>query len=147
MDTTTRRATVATIFVGSDVSKATLDVALRPSGEPWRRTHEEAGIAAGIGRRQPLAPHLIVLAATGGLERLAVAALALAGLPVVVVTPPLRCAIAPKRLDAWPRPMRWMRRRGPTSPRRSAHSGACCPTRRARRAPPWSSGAVRWSAC
>src|SRR5258708_8220400 len=92
METTTRLATVATIFVGIDVSKATLDVALRPSGEPWRSTNDEAGIAEVIGRLQPLAPHLIVLEATGGLERLAVAALAvaalaLAGLPVVVVNP------------------------------------------------------------
>ena len=87
METTTRLATVATIFVGIDVSKATLDVALRPSGEPWRSTNDEAGIAEVIGRLQPLAPHLLVLEATGGLERLAVAALALAGLSVVVVNP------------------------------------------------------------
>src|SRR5258708_38507618 len=88
MDTTTRLATVATIFVGIDVSKATLDVALRPSGEPWRSTNDEAGIAEGIGRLQPLAPHLIVLEATGGLERLAGAAPALAGLSVVGGNPP-----------------------------------------------------------
>ena len=44
-------------------------------------------LAEVIGRLQPLAPHLIVLEATGGLERLAVAALALAGLPVVAVNP------------------------------------------------------------
>jgi len=40
-----------------------------------------------VGRLQALAPHVIVLEATGGLERLVVAALALAGLPVAVVHP------------------------------------------------------------
>jgi transposase len=40
-----------------------------------------------VRRLQPLAPHLIVLEATGGLERLVVAALALAGVPLAVVTP------------------------------------------------------------
>ena len=100
MDTTTRLATVATICVGIDVSTATLDVALRPSGAPWRRTNDEAGIAAGIGRLQPLAPHLLVWEATGGLERLAVAALALAGLPGGVVHPRQvrECAKATGRL-------------------------------------------------
>ncbi len=100
MDTTTRLATVATICVGIDGSNATLDVALRPSGEPWRRTHDEAGIAEVIGRLPPLAPHVLVLEATGGWERLAVAALALAGLPGVVVHPPQvrACATATGRL-------------------------------------------------
>jgi transposase len=41
-----------------------------------------------VGRLCPLRPHLIVLEATGGLERLVVAALALADLPVAVVNPP-----------------------------------------------------------
>jgi transposase len=87
MDTTNPTATAATIFAGVDVSKAALDVAMRPSGEHWRNTNDEAGIAELIGRLRPLAPHWIVLEATGGLERLVVAALALAGLPVAVVNP------------------------------------------------------------
>lgn len=83
-------------FVGIDVSKATLDVALRPeeAEEPEepeegarRYSNDEAGIAALVSRLQPLAPALIVLEATGGLERAVVAALALADLPVAVVNP------------------------------------------------------------
>jgi transposase len=77
-------------YVGIDVSKARLDVAVRPGGEAWQSTNDEAGIAALVARLQswqPLAPQLIVLEATGGLERLVVAALALAGLPVAVVNP------------------------------------------------------------
>jgi len=84
---TTNRAAAAALFAGIDVSKATLDVALRPSGEQWCSTNDEAGIAELAGRLRPLAPELIVLEATGGWERLVVAALALAGLPLAVVNP------------------------------------------------------------
>jgi transposase len=88
MDRNTHPAapTVA-VFAGIDVSKTALDVALRPEGAPWRCANDEAGIADLVGRLQPLGPRLIVLEATGGLERLVVAALALAGLPVAVVNP------------------------------------------------------------
>jgi transposase len=76
--------------VGIAVSKARLDVAVRPGREAWQSANDAAGIAA-LGERlrswQPLVPRLIVLEATGGLERLAVAALALAGLAVAVVNP------------------------------------------------------------
>ena len=70
------------IFVGIDESKATLNVALRPSGEHWGCPNDEVGIAELVDRLRPLGPQLIVLEATGGLERLVVAALALATLPV-----------------------------------------------------------------
>jgi transposase len=53
----------------------------------WQSSNDETGIAAVVDRLQALAPHLIVLEATGGLERLVAAALALAGLRVAVVNP------------------------------------------------------------
>jgi len=84
---TPNRATASAIFVGIDVSKAALDVALRPAGEPWRCANDEVGIAALVSRLQPLVPEVVVLEATGGLERLVVAALAVAGVPVAVVNP------------------------------------------------------------
>ena len=74
-------------FVGIDVAKAFLDVAVRPSGETWRVGNEEAASAALVVRLRALAPTLIVLEATGGLEWPITAALAAAGLPVVVVNP------------------------------------------------------------
>jgi transposase len=74
-------------FVGIDVAKAHLDIALRPTGERWTVTNDDAGIAALVTRLQQLAPQLIVLEATGGYQRAVVAALAAAGLPVVVVNP------------------------------------------------------------
>lgn len=75
------------IFVGIDVAKAQLDIALRPTGERWAVTNDDAGIAALVVRLQEIAPQLIVLEATGGYQRAVVAALAVAGLPVVVVNP------------------------------------------------------------
>ena len=74
-------------FVGIDVAKAWLDVAVRPSGAQWRVANTEAELPALVARLRTLAPQLVVLEATGGYERNAVAALAAAGLPVVVVNP------------------------------------------------------------
>jgi transposase len=75
------------VFVGIDVAKGTLDVAMRPSGERWQLANEAAALPAVLTRLQPLAPTLVVLEATGGFEPAVVAALAAAGVPVVVATP------------------------------------------------------------
>jgi len=75
------------IFVGLDVAKAQLDVAVRPSGERWSVANDESGIAQLVGRLRALRPTLIVAEATGGFERAAIAALAAASLPVVVANP------------------------------------------------------------
>ena len=74
-------------FVGIDVAKAQLDIALRPSGERWAAPNDASGVALLGDRVQTLQPTLIVLEATGGLERAVTSALATAGLPVVVVNP------------------------------------------------------------
>jgi transposase len=74
------------VFVGVDVSKAQLDVALRPEGR-YQVPHTEAGIGELVDRLQQVGPALIVLEATGGLEVPLTGALAAAGLPVVVVNP------------------------------------------------------------
>ena len=74
-------------YVGIDVAKDMLDVALRPTGGRWRVAHDEQGLAQLVAALAALTPALIVLEATGGLELELVGALALAGLPVVVVNP------------------------------------------------------------
>jgi len=74
-------------FVGIDVAKAQLDIALRPAGERWAVPNDASGIAPLVDRLQALHPTLSVLEAPGGLERAATAAWAAAGLPVVVVHP------------------------------------------------------------
>ncbi len=75
------------LFVGIDVAKAQLDIAVRPTGDRWAVTNDETGMAALVAPLQTMAPTLMVLEATGGYQRAVVAALAAAGLPVVVVNP------------------------------------------------------------
>lgn len=74
-------------FVGIDVSKAQLDVALLPTAERWSETNDEAGIAHLVQRLGAFDPALVVLEATGGLERALTTALVQAQLPVAVVNP------------------------------------------------------------
>ena len=74
------------VFVGIDVSKAQLDVAVRPSGAAWSVTNDEAGIAQLVARLKELGPLLVVVEATGGLEVALVGELA-AVVAVAVVNP------------------------------------------------------------
>ena len=77
----------ALIFVGIDVSKERLDVAIRPSSERESVTNDEAGIEALIQRLRKIQASVIVLEATGGFERSVTRALTSAELAVVVVNP------------------------------------------------------------
>jgi len=76
-----------THFVGIDVSKDRLDVALLPSGEVFATGRDAAGLDDLLARLRPLAPTLVALEATGGFETVVAATLAGAGLPVAVVNP------------------------------------------------------------
>jgi transposase len=75
------------IIVGIDVSKDRLDVALRPSGEIFAVERNSAGLDLLVARLKDLSPHIVALEATGGFETVVAAALAAAGLPVVIVNP------------------------------------------------------------
>ena len=75
------------LYVGVDVAKRTLDLALYPTGETWTVRHDGEGMAAALARLQALRPYLIVIEATGGLELPFAALLAAAGLPLRVVNP------------------------------------------------------------
>ena len=75
------------VWVGIDVSKRRLDVAVRPSGAAWQAPNDPAGIAGLVDAVAALAPARVVLEATGGLERGAWSALAAAGVPVAVANP------------------------------------------------------------
>ena len=79
--------TAANVFIGIDVSKAHLDVAVRPTGDAFRVANDPEGLAELSARLAPLGPALVVLEATGGLEHPAAAALAAAGHHVAVVNP------------------------------------------------------------
>ena len=73
--------------VGIDVSKARLDVAVRPSSESFSVANDEAGHQELRKRLQKVHPERIVLEATGGYERDVVQVLLEAKLPVLVVNP------------------------------------------------------------
>lgn len=77
----------SSIFIGIDVSKARLDIAMRPSGESESVTNDKAGIQTLVKRLGTIQPALIVLEATGGVERCVTRALASAELPVIVINP------------------------------------------------------------
>ncbi len=75
------------IYVGIDVAKAQLDVAVRPTDDRWVVPNDDAGIRQLMSQLTALEPALVVLEATGGLELSIVAALAAEESPVVVVNP------------------------------------------------------------
>jgi transposase len=81
--------TSSPLFVGIDVAKAALDIALRPSDQLWQVIYDDAHVEALVTQLSELSPTLIVVEATGGLERTLVMALVVAGLPVVVINPRL----------------------------------------------------------
>ncbi len=78
---------MATLVVGIDVSKVSLDVATRPDGRQWQVSNDAAGRASLSRQLQALEPALVVLEASGGLERPLARALSAAGLPVTVLNP------------------------------------------------------------
>lgn len=79
--------TPAQVYVGIDVAKRRLDIALWPTGESRSLANDPTGINKLVTWLQTQQLQLIVLEATGGYERAAVASLATAALPVVVVNP------------------------------------------------------------
>lgn len=74
-------------YIGIDVSKATLDIGVIPTGETWSIANQSDDIAALVKRLRRLKPEKIVIEPTARLELPVVGALAAAGLPIVVVNP------------------------------------------------------------
>ena len=70
-------------YVGIDVAKAQVDVAVRPTDDRWEAPRDEAGIQTLVSQLKSLEPVMVLLEASGGLELPLVAA----SLPVVVVNP------------------------------------------------------------
>jgi len=75
------------MFVGIDVSKDRLDVYVLPRGESFAVARQGEGLDQLVERLRALPAVLAVLEATGGYETVVAAALAAAGLPLVVVNP------------------------------------------------------------
>ncbi|MDA1279408.1 MAG: IS110 family transposase [Chloroflexi bacterium] len=75
------------VFAGIDVSKAHLDVAVRPSEVEWRSPNTDSGAREAADRLKDLDPYLVVVEATGGMESTVASALAVRGIAVAVVNP------------------------------------------------------------
>jgi transposase len=67
------------VFVGIDVSKARLEVALCPLNESFGVAYDNAGLAELVARLKAVSPQLVVLEATGGLQNVVAVELHMAG--------------------------------------------------------------------
>jgi transposase len=97
------------VIVGIDVSKDRLDVHVLPSGEAFWVKRQGEGLAELVERLLPLKPALVAVEATGGYETTTAAAVAAAGLPLVVVNP-AQVRSFPRPWARGPRPTRSTRR-------------------------------------
>lgn len=75
------------VWIGIDVAKAQLDIAVGAEGESWSFPNDDAGIETLLTKLRSRTCALVVLEATGGYEVPVVSALAAAGVPVVVANP------------------------------------------------------------
>lgn len=75
------------VVVGIDVSKDRLDGHVLSSGESFAVANDDEGLDGLAARLLSLKAEIVALEATGGYERLAVAALSAAGLAVIVINP------------------------------------------------------------
>jgi transposase len=74
-------------WVGIEVSKATLDVYLRPSGEQIQVANQELGIATLVRQLQRFEIQGVILESTGGLELEVAQSLQAAGIGVSTINP------------------------------------------------------------
>ena len=96
-------------YLGVDVARDHLDIAVHPTRDAWRVRNTPAGHSCLVRRAQALQPARLVLEASGGYERAVDAALTAAGLPAVVVNPrqvrdfarSRNILAKTDRLDAW----------------------------------------------
>jgi transposase len=75
------------VFVGVDVSKDSLDVAIGPQKDIITFANDQKGVDALVNKLSRIDPQLTVFESTGGYELLAISSLAEAGSPVVMVNP------------------------------------------------------------
>ena len=75
------------VYVGIDVAKASIEVAVHQTEQRWCMSNDEAGIKLAVSRIKELAPEIVVLEATGGFELPLATALVVAKVPVAIVNP------------------------------------------------------------
>jgi transposase len=75
------------VYIGVDVAKASLDIAMYSSDKKWQFSNDEAGIKQGVELLKGLSPTLVVMESTGGYETPLAYALKESGIPVAIVNP------------------------------------------------------------
>ena len=95
------------IYVGIDVAKARVDVAIRPGGDTSEVSNDEAGIATLVAQMQQPQSRAGGLGRTGTALGGSLGSCFLAG---GGSQPSTRCGTLPRPLGGWPRPIPWMRR-------------------------------------
>ena len=75
------------VYVGIDVAKSSMDIAVHATEQRWSFPNDDYGISKTVSLLRKLAPTLVVMEASGGIELTLTAALASAGLPLAVVNP------------------------------------------------------------
>lgn len=75
------------VYVGIDVAKSSVDIAVHATEQRWSFPNDDYGISKTVSLLRKLAPALVVMEASGGIEIPLTAALASAGLPLAVVNP------------------------------------------------------------
>ena len=55
-------------YVGIDMSKERMDVAVRPTGRSWSVSYDEAGVHDLVAQLKDLKPAGVITESTGGLE-------------------------------------------------------------------------------
>ena len=75
------------VFIGIDISQDILDIVAYPTGQIWQYKNSKGGITKAIAKLRGLELKLIVMEATGGLEKPLCKALYQAGLPAAIVNP------------------------------------------------------------
>lgn len=104
------------IFVGIDVSKATLDLAIHQQNRAWQAANTPAGIADAVRQLQALAPQRVVLEATGRYQDALWHALLAAGVPT--------CRVNPRQAHAFARGMGYLAKTDRIDARALAHLAA-----------------------
>jgi transposase len=75
------------VFIGVDISQDSLDMVAYPTGQIWQYKNSKGGITKAIAKLRGLELKLVVMEATGGLEKPLCKALFQAGLPAAIVNP------------------------------------------------------------
>jgi transposase len=75
------------VYVGIDIAKGRIDMAVHSSDERWSFTNDDVGVAKAVSCISGVSPVLVVLEATGDFQAALVAALAVAGITPAVVNP------------------------------------------------------------